>query len=79
MRTDKAKKMKEHKNTQLDRLSDLPDDLIQHILSFLDTKYAVQTCVLSKRWVNLWSDLTVFNFCYHHSTPSWDSVPLSNS
>ncbi|GLT94310.1 hypothetical protein SLE2022_120560 [Rubroshorea leprosula] len=60
--------MKQHKNTQLDRLSDLADDLIQHILSFLDAKYAVQTCVLSKRWVNLWSDLTVFNFYYHHST-----------
>lgn len=34
-----------------DRLSDLHDDILVHILSFLDDpKSAAQTCVLSKRW-----------------------------
>ncbi|KAG2572299.1 hypothetical protein PVAP13_7KG167130 [Panicum virgatum] len=33
-----------------DRLSSLPDDLL-HIMSFLTSRQAVQTCVLSRRWV----------------------------
>ena len=33
-----------------DRLSDRPDCLIHHILSFLEKKDAIQTSVLSKRW-----------------------------
>ncbi|CAJ2678323.1 unnamed protein product [Trifolium pratense] len=37
-----------------DRLSDLPDYVILHILSFLNTKHVVRTCVLSKRWKHLW-------------------------
>jgi len=37
-----------------DRLSDLPDGVILHILSFLNTKHVVRTCVLSKRWEHLW-------------------------
>ncbi|KAK1353000.1 hypothetical protein POM88_052838 [Heracleum sosnowskyi] len=35
-----------------DRLSDLPDDILIQIFSFLDAKSAAQTCVLSKRWNN---------------------------
>ncbi|CAJ2678306.1 unnamed protein product [Trifolium pratense] len=37
-----------------DRLSDLPDCVLLHILSFLNSKHAVQTCVLSPRWKLLW-------------------------
>ncbi|CAL1352502.1 unnamed protein product [Linum trigynum] len=37
-----------------DRLSSLPDEIISHILSFLQTKYAVGTAVLSRRWKDLW-------------------------
>ncbi|KAK1353002.1 hypothetical protein POM88_052840 [Heracleum sosnowskyi] len=39
-----------------DRLSDLHDDILIHIQSFLDVKSAAQTCVLSRRWRNnkLW-------------------------
>ncbi|GLT40817.1 hypothetical protein SLA2020_149230 [Shorea laevis] len=54
-----TKKTKWHEETQMDRLSDLPDSLIQHILSFMDAKYAVQTCILSKRWVGIWTHLQV--------------------
>ncbi|XP_058767187.1 FBD-associated F-box protein At1g66310-like [Vicia villosa] len=37
-----------------DRISDLPDSIILHILSFLNIKQALQTCILSTRWMNLW-------------------------
>jgi hypothetical protein len=37
-----------------DRLSDLPDGVLLHILSFLNTKHVVRTCVLSTRWKHLW-------------------------
>ncbi|XP_057425510.1 F-box protein At4g22280-like isoform X1 [Lotus japonicus] len=40
-----------------DRLSDLHDCILLHILSFLKAKYAVQTCMLSKRWKDLWKRL----------------------
>ncbi|XP_045822434.1 F-box/FBD/LRR-repeat protein At1g16930-like [Trifolium pratense] len=40
-----------------DRLSDLPDGVLHHILSFSDAKQAVQSCILSKRWKNLWKTL----------------------
>ncbi|KAI3925604.1 hypothetical protein MKW98_001458 [Papaver atlanticum] len=45
-----------------DRISRLPDNLIHHIMSFMDTKYAVQTCVLSKRWIHIWKSLPFLNF-----------------
>ncbi|CAL5201788.1 unnamed protein product [Lathyrus oleraceus] len=40
-----------------DRISDLPDSLLLHILSFLNIKQAIHTCVLSTRWINLWKYL----------------------
>lgn len=33
-----------------DRSSELPDALIHHIFSFLDIRYVLQTCILSRRW-----------------------------
>ncbi|CAL1385611.1 unnamed protein product [Linum trigynum] len=38
-----------------DRLSSLPEEIISHVLSFLETKYAVGTAVLSRRWKDLWA------------------------
>lgn len=44
-----------------DRISELPDHLINHILSFLQSDVAVKTMVLSKRWLNLWASVTCIN------------------
>ncbi|KAJ1704051.1 hypothetical protein LUZ63_003830 [Rhynchospora breviuscula] len=45
-----------------DRISSLPDCLIHLIMSFLTAQKAVQTCVLSKRWKNLWTTLPFLDF-----------------
>ncbi|KAL3621070.1 hypothetical protein CASFOL_035982 [Castilleja foliolosa] len=37
-----------------DRLSQLPQPILHHILSLLPQKDAVRTCLLSKSWRNLW-------------------------
>ncbi|ESW14334.1 hypothetical protein PHAVU_008G272200 [Phaseolus vulgaris] len=39
--------------TTEDRLSQLSDELLLKILSFLDVRFVVQTCFLSKRWRSL--------------------------
>jgi hypothetical protein len=44
-------------HVQEDRLSNLPDSLLHHILSFVNTECAVQTCILSTRWKNLWKHI----------------------
>ncbi|TKY49269.1 F-box/FBD/LRR-repeat protein [Spatholobus suberectus] len=62
---------KQKSNEDQDMISNLPDVIIGRILSFLLTKEAVSTCVLSKRWVNLWTFITKLHFCdrklYYHT------------
>ncbi|KAI3955545.1 hypothetical protein MKW98_028490 [Papaver atlanticum] len=45
-------------NQGFDRISNLPEALIHHILSFLDMRCVVQTCVLSKRWRYVWPSVS---------------------
>ncbi|KAJ4789906.1 F-box/RNI-like superfamily protein [Rhynchospora pubera] len=45
-----------------DLISNMPDPILHHILGLLKTREAVQTCVLSKRWVHLWTSLPSLNF-----------------
>ncbi|CAL1386484.1 unnamed protein product [Linum trigynum] len=49
---------------QTDRLSDLPNGILHHILSFLDSESVVRSNILSRRWV--WKEVHVLNF-YGHS------------
>jgi hypothetical protein len=42
-----------------DIISALPDALLQHVLSFLQAREAVQTCVLARRWRHLWKSMPV--------------------
>jgi len=52
-------KSKRHrKETEKDRLSDLCESVLLHIMKFMDTKQAVQTCVLSTRWKKVWQSVT---------------------
>ncbi|PPD70605.1 hypothetical protein GOBAR_DD32515 [Gossypium barbadense] len=41
-----------------DRLSELPDHVILHIMSFLPIKEAVRTCLLSTRWKDLFTSIS---------------------
>ncbi|XP_061371780.1 F-box/LRR-repeat protein At4g14103-like isoform X1 [Gastrolobium bilobum] len=50
------KRAKQSENNE-DRLSDLPDCVLIHLMSFVPTKDAIRTCVLSRRWKNLWKQL----------------------
>ncbi|KAM7267024.1 hypothetical protein ACFE04_009190 [Oxalis oulophora] len=60
--TRKKKRKIESARLNVDRLSNLPDELITHILGCMDIKQAVQTCVLSKRWRRgLWEYLPTLN------------------
>lgn len=53
----------------MDRISVLPDALLHQILSSLDIRSVVQTCVLSKRWKTLWTEIPILNF-------DFDSCPF---
>jgi hypothetical protein len=53
-----------------DRLSVLVDDLLWHVLSFLPGDDALQTCVLSPRWRDLWRSTTNLRF----NLDDWPSI-----
>ncbi|XP_059439459.1 F-box/LRR-repeat protein At4g14103-like isoform X1 [Corylus avellana] len=55
-------------------LSDLPEEILRHILSFLPTKHAVRTSVLSKRWEYLWASIP--NLDFKRSLPTYFNGPI---
>ncbi|CAN0839175.1 Putative F-box/LRR-repeat protein At4g13960 [Linum grandiflorum] len=59
----------------MDRLSNLPQPLIHHILSFLNTRSAVQTSVLSRQWRCTWKHLPVL--IMRHSSSRLSRSPRS--
>ncbi|KAL2520133.1 F-box/FBD/LRR-repeat protein [Forsythia ovata] len=65
METPKIKKIRnqlEEKEPDMDKLGSLPDSILSHILSFLDTESAIKTSVLSKRYRLLWTSLPCLDF-----------------
>ncbi|KAI5648262.1 hypothetical protein M9H77_34267 [Catharanthus roseus] len=46
----------------LDRVSELPESILHHILSFLPVKDAARTSILSKRWEGVWDTLPYLDF-----------------
>ncbi|CAM0874688.1 unnamed protein product [Alopecurus aequalis] len=40
-----------------DRIGALPDEILQHVLSFLPSCQAVRTCVLARRWCHQWKSV----------------------
>ncbi|KAE8010173.1 hypothetical protein FH972_006563 [Carpinus fangiana] len=52
-------------------LADLPEEILRHILSFLPTKDAVRTSVLSKRWKYLWASIPILDF-----NPTYFGCPI---
>jgi hypothetical protein len=49
----------EHK---IDGISELPDPILEHILSFIPTKQTLQLSILSKRWQRVWALFPVPGF-----------------
>jgi hypothetical protein len=59
LKMEKKKKSEIHiQDAGRDRLSDLPDHVLLRIIEFMNIKCSVQTCVLSKRWKDIWKSLT---------------------
>jgi hypothetical protein len=60
----KKQKLNEEKDVDGNNkcLSNLPDEVLRHILSFLSTKDAVRTSLLSKRWEYLWASIPNLDF-----------------
>ncbi|KAH9623175.1 hypothetical protein KSS87_019287 [Heliosperma pusillum] len=46
----------------IDRISSLPDELLINVLNILPTKYAVITSILSRKWGNLFKEVTHLDF-----------------
>ncbi|KAL5221401.1 hypothetical protein ABZP36_026114 [Zizania latifolia] len=49
------------KKRMVDRLSGLPDEMLHHIISFLSAQEVARTCLLSKRWKQLWTSAPCFD------------------
>ena len=58
-----------------DRLSSLPDCLLHTIMSFLQARQAVQTCMLSTRWRHLWRSVP----CLDIDLAEFKTVPVSDN
>ncbi|KAL6221412.1 hypothetical protein ACLB2K_009163 [Fragaria x ananassa] len=49
-----------------DKISQLPDAVLSHMLSFLPTKHAVRTSILSTRWKNIWASVPTLNLEHYY-------------
>ncbi|CAL5361127.1 unnamed protein product [Camellia sinensis] len=61
----------------MDRISELPDSIIHHMMSFLNRSDVTKTSVLSKRWHNLWASFPILNFDELHLEQRLNGNPES--
>ncbi|XP_074281948.1 F-box/LRR-repeat protein At3g03360-like [Silene latifolia] len=66
----------------VDRLSDLPDFILHDIISYLGTREAYRTCILSKRWAHISGTNPIIEFHYYckkvnSSARYWPSKKVS--
>ncbi|CAN6372549.1 unnamed protein product [Urochloa humidicola] len=54
-----------------DRLGALPDELLLDVLSFLPSPDAVRTCVLARRWRNLWKGVPALRITLTNASRFW--------
>ncbi|XP_056860356.1 putative F-box/LRR-repeat protein At3g18150, partial [Raphanus sativus] len=65
-----------------DKISGLPDVILQHIFAYIPTKYAIRTSLLSKRWRHVWCDTpslsfnsSILNDAWINQTPTGYTAP----
>ncbi|GMY34502.1 F-box/LRR-repeat protein 25-like [Fagus crenata] len=56
---------------KVDRISDLPEIVLQRILSFLPTKQVVQSTLLSTTWKQVWSTFPILKFDEYLEKKFW--------
>ncbi|KAM1416337.1 hypothetical protein ACFX2I_007896 [Malus domestica] len=66
--------LKSKRQEGVDRISELPNALLCHILSFLPILDAVHTTILSRRWKNLWTSLPELEFDDEGFNHSWTEL-----
>ncbi|OIV97792.1 hypothetical protein TanjilG_12549 [Lupinus angustifolius] len=60
----RGKQIKSEREEKKDKLSDMPDCVLYHILSFVNFNEVVQTSILSKRWEHIWKSVpTILLYC----------------
>ncbi|AES87349.1 putative F-box domain, Agenet-like domain, Agenet domain, plant type [Medicago truncatula] len=69
----KLRGTEETEENRRNRIGELPDCILLHIMSFLEARDAVRTCILSKRWKDLCKRLTTLAYI-----PSWDESSFKN-
>ncbi|PON80559.1 F-box domain containing protein [Parasponia andersonii] len=65
-----AKGVGKKRKGDCDRMLELPDSIIHHILSLLPTINVVWTSILSKRWRPLWASVPALDLCDQYSSDS---------
>ncbi|XP_039818607.1 MEIOTIC F-BOX protein MOF-like [Panicum virgatum] len=61
-----------------DRLNALPDSLLREVMSHMKARQVVQTCVLARRWRNLWRSMPCLDVDQDEFTTAGVSVVYSD-